>query len=128
MRKLLLALLLVACSAYAYAEGGGVSNTSGNNNDSDPATYHVTTASYVKGAYRAVNQEKIGTTITQQMNGNTITGNAPEGSVITGVTVTTGTDSNNNPVATGLTVTRSNVKLPNNSANNTSSYSSVWID
>ena len=121
MKKLLLALLLAACSAYAYAEGDPVNN-------SDSATNAVAAASYVNGAYHTLNETKIGATITQQMNGNTITGNLPEGSVITRVAVTTGTDTNNNPVTTGLTVTHSNVKIPNNSATNTSSYSSVWIE
>ena len=121
MKKLLLALFLAAPLTFAYAEGEGVGNV-------DPATQAVAAASYVKGAYRAVKQEKIGTTITQQMNGSTITGNAPTGSVITGVSVTTSTDGNNNTEATGLTVTRSNIMIPHHSATSTSSYSGIWIE
>ena len=133
MKKLWLALLLVARFACAYAEGGvgsDAQNDNGSNNSSNscPGAGCLVTTNYVKGAYKAVQEEKIGTTITQQMNGTTITGNVPEGSVVTNVAVTTSTDANNNTETTGLTVTRSNIKIPHNSANGTTVYSSIWLE
>ena len=135
MKKLWLALLLVARFACAYAEGGGASNAQNDNGSNNSSNTDIcqndsclVSRKYVKGAYNAVQEEKIGTTITQQMNGTTITGNVPEGSVVTNVAVTTSTDANNNTETTGLTVTRSNIKIPHNSANGTTVYSSIWLE
>ena len=124
MKRLLLALLLVAWSACVYAEG----DSNGNSDNIDPATRVAAAASYVKGAYNKLNEEKIGTTITQQMNGNTITGNVPDGSIITNVSVNTTTNADNKTETTGITVQRSNVKIPHHSATSTSSYSGIWIE
>ena len=122
MKKLLLAFLLIVPMASAFAD-----------DNSTPAAEPCAdgncfvSAKYVKGAYDAVKSEKIGTTITNTMNGSVIANNnIPSGSVITSIDTTT-TTVNNKTVTTGLTINRSNVQLPvgNSSATN---YATVWIE
>ena len=118
MKKLLSAFLLIVPMGFAFADETPASCSSGD---------CFVSANYVKGAYDAVKSEKIGTTITNTMNGSVIANNnIPSGSVITSIDTTT-TTVNNKTVTTGLTINRSNVQLPvgNSSATN---YATVWIE
>ena len=82
----------------------------------EPATNTVAGTGYVKTAYEAINDNKIGKTITT----------SGSGSIVTGITTTSSTVDGKN-VTTGIQISKSNVQIPNGSASG-NTYSSIWID